>query len=361
VLDATGSYEVDIWGSLRNAAAEGRDFAQASAADLAAMRLSLQAELASDYMALRGLDAQAAFLAETVDAFQKALDLTQTRFAGHISSGLDVARAQAQLDTARAQVSDVAARRALLEHAIAALVGKPASDFSLAAGTQDDVPPTPPTGLPSTLLERRPDIAAAERQVAAADAGIGVARAAFYPALTLTGIGGTQDTGLDLLSLPLAFWTFGPNVSLPIFEGGALDAKEAQAYAQYCEASADYRSAVLDAFREVEDNLALIHWLDREGQDEDAGTEAAKRALDIALNLYREGVDSYLEVVTAQTTYLDAEEAALDIQTRQLTADVGLIRALGGGWGTAALPSDDATLKLAPNTLDATPPKSQPL
>jgi NodT family efflux transporter outer membrane factor (OMF) lipoprotein len=355
-LDATGNYEVDLWGRVRNEAAQGRLLAQASAADLAGMRLSLQAELASDYLSLRGLDAQAAFLDQTVTAFQRALDLTQTRFAGHISSGLDVARAQTQLDTAKAQVSDVASRRALMEHAIAALVGKPPADLSLPASTLDPVPPAPPTGLPSTLLERRPDIAAAERRVAVANAGIGIARAAFYPSLTLGGEAGTQDTGLDLLSLPLAFWTFGPNVSLPIFEGGALEAKKAEAYGQFREAAADYRSTVIEAFRDVEDNLALIHWLGREETDEDAGTAAAKQALDIALNLYRQGVDSYLEVVTAQTTYLEAEEAALDIQTRRLTADVGLIRALGGGWTRTDLPDAEAATTRPPDTMDPVRP-----
>lgn len=348
-LDTQASYEIDIWGDVRNKAAAGRALAQASAADLATVRLSLQAELASDYFTLRGLDADAKLLADTVAAFQKALDLTQTLFAGKIAAGTDVSRAQTQLETARAQVSDVAGRRALLEHAIATLVGEPASSFSIAVEQPKLGLPDFPTSLPTDLLQRRPDIASAERDVKAANAEIGVARAAFYPSLSLNLLGGFQDTRFDAPSLPLSFWSVGPDVTLPLFTGGELDAQESAAYAKFREASEDYRSTVLGAFQEVEDNLALIHWLGTETSDENAAVAAAQRTLDSALNLYREGATSYLEVVTAQTALLQSQQGAIDVQTRQLEAEVGLARALGGGWRQEDLPSDHAVTKLAAN------------
>jgi NodT family efflux transporter outer membrane factor (OMF) lipoprotein len=336
---ASGGYEIDFWGKLRNEAQAGVQLVQASAGDLATMRLSLQAELATDYLTLRGLDADAKLLTDTVAAYQKALDLTRTLFQGKIVSSLDVSRAETQLDTASAQLSDVASKRALMEHAIASLIGQPASGFSLTAEVQPFKLPDVPASLPSNLLQRRPDIAAAERTVAAANSEIGVARAAFYPSFSINLLAGFQSDGLGLASLPNSFWTIGPDVTLPLLDGGKLDAQEAIAYARFREAGADYKATVLTAFQQVEDNLALLHWLGREDTDETAGVAAAQHTLDVALNLYKEGAASYLEVVTAQTALLQAQQTLLDLETRRLTADVGLIHSLGGGWEASDLPS----------------------
>jgi len=350
-IGGVASYEVDFWGQIRNQVTAGKALAQASAAGLASARLSLETELASDYFALRGLDADAKLLDDTVDAYQKALELTQRLFDGKLVSSMDVSRAQTQLETARAQASDVAGRRAMLEHAVAILVGQPPAAFSLPA--RPDVAPAPaiPTGLPSDLLQRRPDIASAERQMMAANAQIGVARAAFYPSLSINALGGTQSTDLNLLSAANSFWAVGPNVSLPIFDGGLLKAQESTAWARFRETSADYRSTVLKAFAEVEDNLAQLHWLGQETSQEDAAVQAAQHTLDVALNLYRQGADSYLDVVTAQTPLLQAQQQALDLRTRRVLAAVGLIRALGGGWDTIDLPSSAQAAKLGQNNV----------
>jgi len=333
LIGAQLGYEFDLWGRVRNLVAAGEATAQASAADLASVRLSLHAELANDYIALRGLDAQAKLLDDTVATYAKALDLTRNRFRGGAASGLDVARAQTQLDTARAQATDVQARRALLEHAVATLVGTPASKFSLPVQVVELSEPAIPAGLPSTLLERRPDIAAAERRTAAANANVGIARAAFFPSITLTAVGGFENTGgADWLSAPNAFWSIGPRAFLTLFDAGRREARVNQARAALDEAGERYRATALVAFQQVEDDLALMHLLGEEAKSEEAAAASAQRTLILALDRYRNGAVSYLEVVESQTAALQAQRTLLSLRDRELQASVGLIRALGGGW-----------------------------
>ena len=342
-LSAQFGYEVDFWDQIHNQVVAGTAAAQAGAADLAFARLSLQAELANDYMLLRGLDAQEDLLQHTVAAYTRALDVVQNRYTGKIASGVDLSRAQNQLETARAQLDDLHAQRDVLEHAIATLVAVPAPAFALRPVIHSRPLPKVPASVPSALLQRRPDIAAAERRVAVANATIGVARAAFYPNISLNLSGGTQSTGLDLLSLPNSVWSLGPSLSLPIFRGGLLQAQEAAAVAAYNLAAADYRNTVLTAFQEVQDALAQLHWYGVELEDDKRAVAAAEQTLTMALALYQDGATSYLEVVTAQEAALGAEQLQLQLQTAYLQAGVRLIRALGGGWSTRELPAPDAT------------------
>ena len=330
VVGGTLSYEVDLWGRVRAQVAAGRADLQASAADLAATRLSIQAQLADAYFRLRGLDAELALLRETVEAYGRAYDLTATRHDGGIASGLDVNRARTQLATARAQISDVATERAATEHGIAVLVGETPSVFALApVGALLD-PPASAAQTPSVLLQRRPDIAAAERRVAAANERVGVARAALYPSLNL-GLSGGYETGAGaLFSAPNLFWALGGQLLAPIIDGGRRRADVVNARAQLDEAAAGYRQIVLDAFREVEDQLAAVHHLGQEAVDQRDAVVSAERTSDLALTRYRDGASDYLEVVTAQTAALEAERAELALKVRRLQAVVDLIRALGG-------------------------------
>lgn len=328
------SYEIDLWGRVRNEVAQGKARNQAAAADLANARLSLQARLADLYIALRGDDVERKILDDSLTAFGEGRKMTQDRMDGGIASGLDVARANALYADAQAQATELGVQRALIEHAIAALIGEPASGFSLPGQKTTLTVPTIPLGVPSTLLERRPDIAAAERRAYAANAGIGVARAALFPTLSLGAALGWQDVGHgDLLAASNQFWSLGPSASLSLLDGGLRRGREAEARAEFAAASSQYRAVVLDAFRQVEDNLSLLQALGREGAQEEAAADAAKDSETLANHRYDEGVISYLEVVTAQASALKAERAAERVRIRQLQASVDLIRATGGGWG----------------------------
>jgi multidrug efflux system outer membrane protein len=327
------AYEVDLWGRLRNLARGAGERAQASEADLRSMRLSLQADLADDYLSLRSLDSQLRLLRTTVAAYARALELTQVLHDGGNATGLDVARAQTQLSTAKAQISAVGAQRALMEHAIAALVGESASTFSLAPVETELPQPRVAVSAPSTLLQRRPDIAAAERRAAAANADIGVARAALFPALTLDGSAGWQTSGgVNLLQAPNTFWMVGPQLVGAIFDGGRRKAGVLFARAAFEEASANYRGVVLNAFRDVEDQMALANRLAAEAKDQSDAVIAAQRTEELANIRYSQGVATYLDVVTAQTAALTAEQAAIQLTTLRLQASVDLTRALGGAW-----------------------------
>nr|BFD41484.1 efflux transporter outer membrane subunit [Pseudomonas sp. FFPRI_1] len=327
------SFDLDLWGRIRNQAAAGDAQAQASGDDLAAARLSLQKQLASLYVQLNGLDAQSRILSHSLEDYAQALQLTRDRYQGQIASELDLTRAQSQLASAEAELDEVRAQRNLSEHAIGELVGEPASQFSLAPSEQLLSLPSIPQQLPSTLLQRRPDIAAAERRVYAANAGIGIARAAWYPDFSLTGMLGGQTQGVgNLLAAGNRYWALGPLMNLPIFDGGRLSANERQAHAEFEEAAAHYRGQVLRAVREVEDNLGQLRDLRQEALDQQAAVNAARHTQLLAMNSYQAGAVSYLDVVTAQTAALQAQRGLQAVQTRELQASVGLVVALGGGW-----------------------------
>jgi NodT family efflux transporter outer membrane factor (OMF) lipoprotein len=331
------SYELDLWGQIRNEVAAGEANAAASAADLENARLSLIAQLVGDYIQLRSLDRDNAILDETVTAYARALKLTEERHDAGIAPGLDVSQAQTQLNAARSQVAQTLAQRALMEHAIAALLGVSASTFSIQPQLVDLKLPSIPTGVPTTLLQRRPDIAGAQRRMIAANANIGVARAAYFPTLTLGGQGGFESKAAsNWLSAPSAFWAIGPNALLSVFDGGLRRAQVAQARAEFDASAANYRGIVVSAFQQVEDSLATLNHYRDAVLEEKAAVDAAQRTLDFAMALYKQGATDYLTVVTSQTALLQNQLEALTLDTLQLRASVELILALGGGWEDSA-------------------------
>jgi NodT family efflux transporter outer membrane factor (OMF) lipoprotein len=333
------SYEADVWGRIRRSVEAARAGAQASAGDLETVKLSIHAELAVDYFELRGLDAQKQLLDSTVVAYQKALELTTNRYKGGLAAQAEVAQAETQLEATQAQAIDVGVQRAQYEHAIALLVGQPASTFSLAVLPLRPPPPKIPVGLPSELLQRRPDIASAERRVAAANAQIGVARSAFFPTILLSASGGFEGSEFaNWLLWPSRLWSVGPSLFQIIYEGGARRAVSQQAQASYDATVASYRENVLAAFQQVEDNLSALRILDEESKKQDQAVEAAERSLALSTNRYKGGLVTYLEVVTAQSAALTNERTAVDILTRRMNASVLLIKALGGGWNVSNLP-----------------------
>ena len=344
---AAASWEPDFWSQIRNATRMQKRLAQVSAAALATAQLSLQTELADDYITLRGLDADEAVYRSSIAYYAQAVHITQQRLQGRIASALDVARAEGQLASTQALENSVVASRAVMQHAIAVLVGSDPISFSIPA-TEDlqlGVPDVP-VGVPSGLLQRRPDIAGAERQMAAANAGIGVSRAAFYPNVTLSVTGGFQDTGLNLFNIPNSLWTIGASAALPIFEGGLRHAELQKSWSQYAQARDSYRATVLSAFQEVEDGLALTTSLHAQAQDQARAVADAHKAETLSMQLYIGGLIDYLNVVVAQETELTARIAQVQVQASRLQASVDLIAALGGGWSTEELPAEDRILPL---------------
>ena len=328
------SYEADVWGRVRRSVEAAVANAQASAADLQSVLISMRSELATDYFQLRGLDAQRRLLDATIGAYQTALQLTTNRYNQGVVSGSDVAQAQTQLEMTRAQATDLGVARAELEHAIAILAGKPPADLTVAPSATEAAPPAIPLALPSELVERRPDVAAAERRVAAANAQIGVAKAAFFPTLALSATAGLESSTLaNLLTWPSRFWSLGPSLVETALDGGRRRAITAQAQASYDASVAAYRQNVLTAFQDVEDNLAALRILAAEAAEQAGAVQSAERSLALADNRYRAGTTTYLEVITAQSVALSNQRTAVDIATRRLTASVLLIKALGGGWG----------------------------
>jgi len=333
------SYQVDVWGRVRRNVESFRAQAQASAADLAAVNLSMHAQLALDYYQARTLDAEEKLLNDTVAQYQQALDLIENRFAGGLASDLEVQQARTQLETTAAQAIDVGVARAQYEHAVAVLVGKPPAEFRLPPLPLTMPPPLIPVGLPSQLLERRPDIAAAERQMAAANAQIGVAKAAYYPNITLGATGGFESGVIStLVSGPSILWSLGPTASWTLLDFGRRRAAEDQAIAVYGQNVANYRQTVLTGFQQVEDNVAALRILENEAQVQEKAVVAAQKYLELANTRYVGGVTSYLEVTTAQSAALSDEVTAVTILGRRMVAAVTLVQAIGGGWNSSELP-----------------------
>jgi NodT family efflux transporter outer membrane factor (OMF) lipoprotein len=350
------SYEVDLWGRIGRSVTAAGEEAQATAADLNTVRLSLQAELALDYVELRSADAQKQLLDESVSAFAEALRLTQNRANGGAAPESDVAQAKTQLDTTRVQATDITLQRAQFEHAIAVLIGKPPAAFSLPPSPLAVAPPAIPVGIPSDLLQRRPDIAAVERRVAEANEQIGIAKAAYFPSLIFNAQSGFEGSTIGTwFAWPSLFWAVGATMGQTLFDGGRRKASSEATLAAYDATVANYRQTALNAFQEVEDNLAALRILEQEAQQQDEAVASAKNSLQLSTNRYVGGRDTYLLVINAQTLALANERNAVDLVRRRMEASVLLIKALGGGWDAARLPTVDE-LKKADSGSDM-PPK----
>ncbi len=335
-LDA--SWEPDLWGSIRDTVQANAREAEATLADLENIRLSVHAEIAADYFQLRALDAQRQLLDSTVVAYQESLRLAQARYQAGIASDQDVAQAETQLNTTKAQATDIGIQRAQMEHALALLVGRPASTVTIQPQALKSNPAMIPLGVPSDLLERRPDIAAAERRVAEGNAQIGVARAAYFPALTLSGRAGFQNSSLaNLVGWPSFAWSVGASLAETVFDAGRRSAVTERAWANYQKTVADYRQAVLAAFRDVEDNLSTLRIIAQELDDQDAAVKSSQRYLALANDRYKLGIDSYLNIILAQATLLGNQRTAVNLRLQQMLASVQLIKALGGGWDASQL------------------------
>jgi NodT family efflux transporter outer membrane factor (OMF) lipoprotein len=340
VLPFSVSYQADVWGRIRKNVESYREQAQASAADLATVNLSMHADLAVDYFLARSLDAEEQLLNSTVAQYEQALELIQSRFAGGIASEVEVQQADTQLETTRAEAIDVGVARAQYEHAVAILIGKPPAEFSLPPLPLVAPPPPIPVSVPSELLERRPDIAAAERRVASANAQIGVAKAAYYPQINLGASGGFESGSITtLLQGPSGLWSIGASAAETIFDAGRRRAASDQAIAAYDQTVANYRETVLTSFEQVEDNIAALRILEHEAQVQDKAVVAAQKYLELANTRYTGGVTSYLEVTTAETAALTDEVTAVNILGRRMVDAVSLVQALGGGWDRSALPA----------------------
>jgi NodT family efflux transporter outer membrane factor (OMF) lipoprotein len=339
-LPVSASYTFDVWGSIGRNVTATANTAQSQAATLENVRLLYQSELAQDYFQLHGLDADRDLLKQTVQSYQEFLTLTRNRFAGGVASDSDVAQAETQLYTTQAQLTDVETERQQLEHAIAVLTGKPPANLSISSAPIQAAPPEIPVGVPSALLERRPDIAEAERRAAAANQQIGIAKAAFFPSLAISASAGFQSSSfLNWLTWPSRFWTIGPQLSQILFDAGKRTAQLDEAQAAYDAMAAAYRQTVLTAFQQVEDNLTALRVLEQESADLDRAVKSAERSVTVSTAQYKAGTVSYLQVITVQNVALADERTALSLKTRRMVASVLLIEALGGGWDATKLPA----------------------
>jgi NodT family efflux transporter outer membrane factor (OMF) lipoprotein len=339
-IPVSASYNADVWGAIHRSVTASANTAQSLDAMLENARLLYQSELAQDYFTLHGLDGDYDLLQQTVQSYQEYLTLTRARYAGGVASDADVSEAETQLYTTQAQLVDVDVQRTQEEHAIAVLIGKAPKDLEIPRATIQIEPPVIPLGMPSTLLERRPDIADAERQAAAANEQIGIAQAAFFPTLTMAATAGVQSSNvLNLLTWPARFWTIGPQLAQILFDAGKRTAQVAQAQAAYDATAAAYRQSILTAFQQVEDNLSALRVLEQESGVTDQAVKSAKRSVDVTTAQYKGGTVNYLNLITVQTIALADEKSAVDLKSRRMTASVLLIQALGGGWDSAKLPT----------------------